>query len=356
MLESFIQNADGPLAIITSDARSLKVPEEQVSRVTVHEIPNLVNGFPVVRLSATRGLIRLLKGARSYSVIGADIMDGVYSPEQSVARMSSINCALMMGVDSRILGFSWSPNAGRSAKSAMRRLNHGARIYARDPKSLDRLKLDGITNAHLVADTVFSLDVHQDVPSLNAWIKDRKDSGRRIAILNVSGLISRNIDLSEDYSEIVEYLTSSNYSVLLLPHVIRSGDDDSKAIAALMSSWPKTDENIHRVDYLLEPGQVKAVVSQVDVVVTGRMHLAVIALSAAVPTITFGTQGKVEGLYALVNLESFCVAPKIGVGAQCIDLLRTIERDRPNICSNISNALPEILISSKRNFDALSRD
>ena len=167
------------------------------------------------------------------------------------------------------------------------------------------MKLDGVTNAQLVADTVFSLDARQDVPALNSWIKGRETCGRRIAILNISGLISKKIDLAEDYAEIIEYLISSNYSVLLLPHVIRAGDDDSEAIAALTNYWPETNENVHRVDYLLEPGQVKALVSQVDVVVTGRMHLAVIALSAGVPTITFGTQGKVEGLLALVNLECF---------------------------------------------------
>lgn len=356
MLESFMQNSTGPLAIITSDVRSLKIPEGHISRVAVHEIPDLVKGLPVLRLGATRRLIHLLRGAKSYSVIGADIMDGVYSPEQSVARMSSINCALIMGVDARILGFSWSPNAGHSAKSAMRRLNCGARIYARDPRSLDRLKQDGVTNAQLVADTVFSLDAHQDVPVLKSWIESRKESGRRIAIVNISGLISRDVDLSKDYLEIIEHLIASNYSVLLLPHVIRRGDDDSNAIANLANSLPKADENIHRVDYLLEPGQVKALVSHVDVVVTGRMHLAVISLSAGVPTITFGTQGKVEGLYALVHLASFCVAPQAGVGVRCIELLNTIDRDRLQICSSISNALPEILNSSKRNFDALRRD
>lgn len=355
MLESFIQNANGPLAIITSDMRSLRVPEEHVSRVTVHEIPKLVNGIPVMRLNATRRLIRLLRGAKSYSVIGADIMDGVYSPEQSVARMSSINCAVTMGVDSRILGFSWSPNAGSSAKSAMRRLNSVARIYARDPESLKRLNADGITNAQLVADTVFSLETLEESPILRKWVEVQRNANRKVAIFNASGLISRKIDLTEDYSYIVSFLVASNYSVMLLPHVIRRGDDDTDAIKPLSEACKELGGEVFAVTELLTPSQVKELVSQVDLVVTGRMHLAVLALSAAVPTVTFGTQGKVEGLYKLVNLDAFCVSPEPGAGTKTIEVINSIH-DRPGEArDSISKALPGIISSSKLNFVGLEQ-
>ncbi|MGX1159831.1 polysaccharide pyruvyl transferase WcaK-like protein [Arthrobacter sp. SLBN-100] len=354
MLESFIQNADGPLTIITSDSNSLAIPEEHANRVAVHEIKRLVSGLPVLRLSDTRRFIKVLRRAKSYSVVGADIMDGVYSPEQSIARISSINCALTMGVNSRILGFSWSPNAVRSAKAGMRRLNNRAQIFARDPESLSRLKADGVTGSQPVSDTVFSFGTLESSPHIDQWVGTQKSKGRKVAIFNASGLISRRIDLSQDYHEIIAFLVASNYRVILLPHVIRPGDDDSEAIRSLSASCRGFGDAIYEVRELLTPGQVKGLVSQVDLVVTGRMHLAVLALTAAVPTITFGTQGKVEGLYKLVNLEKFCISPERHVGKKAIEIIRSLEKEPGIARDSIAKALPGIISSSKHNFVGLS--
>lgn len=353
MLESFIQNVDGLLTIITSDSNSLAIPEEHASRVAVHEIKGLLSGLPVLRLSATCRFINLLRRAKSYSVVGADIMDGVYSPEQSIARMSSINCALTMGINSRILGFSWSPNAVASAKFGMQRLNNRAQIFARDPESLRRLKADGVTGSQPVTDTVFSFGTHESSPHIDQWVETQQSKNRKVAIFNASGLISRRIDLSQEYHEIVAFLVASNYSVILLPHVIRPGDDDSETIRSLSESCSSFGNAIFEVCELLSPGQVKSLVSQVDLVVTGRMHLAVLALTAAVPTITFGTQGKVEGLYKLVNLEGFCVSPERHVGKKAIEIIRSLDNEPGKARGSIVKALPGIISSSKQNFVGL---
>lgn len=353
MFESFLQNVDGRVVVVVSDKSSLVVPEVDASRVEIVEIPGLVTGLPLVRLRGTRKLLAQLKSAKSYSVIGADIMDGVYSPEQSIARLSTVNCALLLGVNARILGFSWSPSARPSAKEAMRRLNGRAAIFARDPRSQQRLKNDGVTDAAIAADIVFSHSSEAPMSELSGWVQKRKNEGQKIAVLNISGLISSKIKLDDDYRKICDHLTKLGYSIIMLPHVVRDGDDDLSAIHEYLLN-ASVAEGPYIVNELLTPSQVKSLVGTVDCVITGRMHLAVLALSAKVPTITLGTQGKVEGLYAMFDLEDLCVQPASGMSAKCLPIISTFASNSTQMLQRIESKLPEIKRLSKLNFDGIS--
>lgn len=353
MFESFIQNVDGEVAVITSSARSLVVPESDAGRVEVVEIPSLLSGLPVLRLSATAALYRQLRRAKSYSVVGADVMDGVYSPEQSVARISSVRCAIALGVPSRILGFSWSPKAAKTAKLAMRRIGGRARILARDPKSFERLGRDGVDGLEATTDTVFCLEGDADVPDVEAWIESERGDGRRVAVLNLSGLIARKVDLLGDYRLILNFLMTNSFSVLLLPHVIRLGDDDLRATNDFVATLADDTDHLFTVRHALRPRQIKRLMSKTDLVVTGRMHLAVLALSSEIPTVTLGTQGKVEGLYALLGIPSFCLNPSKGFAMPCIEVLQGIVTDPASASAPIRENLPKVIGSSRHNFSGL---
>lgn len=353
MFESYIQNVEGRVVVIVSDTTSLTVPESEGSRVEVLEIPSLIKGLPFLRLIGTAALLSQLKLAKSYSVIGADIMDGVYSPEQSLARLSTVNCALLLGVDARILGFSWSPAARPTAKEAMRRLDNRAAIFARDPRSLERLIADGVSNAVVAADIVFSHRTECPKAELSDWIQGQKNVGRRIAVVNVSGLISAKVNLEHDYVEIVRHLKEIGYSIIILPHVIRHGDDDLAAILDLTRNNLITSQGSFVVRELLAPSEVKALVKDVDFVLTGRMHLAVIALSMGVPTVTLGTQGKVEGLYAMFGLEELCIQPVVGMSATCARIVDLLASHPYEVIHRIEAVLPEVLHLSGVNFGGI---
>ncbi|MFC9770254.1 MULTISPECIES: polysaccharide pyruvyl transferase family protein [unclassified Pseudarthrobacter] len=322
-------------------------------RLEIVEVPALISGLPGIRIKATIELCKQLRRAKSYSVIGADIMDGVYSPDQSISRMSSVNCAILMDVPARILGFSWSPNSKHTAKIAMRRIGGHARILARDPQSLERLDSDGVSGLEATSDTVFSLRGEMDVPETDDWIRTELAGGRNIALLNISGLIAARIDLSTDYSRILEFLLSANYSVVLLPHVIRDGDDDLLATEKFTESLSAPLGHVYVVKSTLRPQQIRRLATQSSLVVTGRMHLAVIALSSEVPTITLGTQGKVEGLYDLLGIKHLCLEPRPGFSSECVEAIKGLIANPESAKGPIRSRLPEVVGSSSVNFSGL---
>jgi polysaccharide pyruvyl transferase WcaK-like protein len=148
------------------------------------------------------------------------------------------------------------------------------------------------------------------------WVRSQR-AGARIAIVNVSGLISGSLDQTPEYAKFVSYLNASGWSIVFLPHVSRVGNDDIQSLSLLASSVNVSD--FYLVDELLSPDQVYELVSCSHLVLTGRMHLAVLSLLAGTYPITLATQGKVEGLYRILGKPELCVMPIPGFGDELVE-------------------------------------
>lgn len=57
------------------------------------------------------------------------------------------------------------------------------------------------------------------------------------------------------------------------------------------------------------------------------MHLAVLSILAGTYAITLASQGKVEGLYRLLDEERLCISPGEGVGLQLLEASEAIIRE-----------------------------
>ena len=91
--------------------------------------------------------------------------------------------------------------------------------------------------------------------------------------------------------------------------------------------------------------------SQADLVITGRMHLAVLGIAAGVPAIILGTQGKVAGLCELAGHGATEVAPRPGFGQEVIDASRAMESvGFDQVRSHVSSARPKLEEMAQRNF------
>src|SRR5215203_4033620 len=94
--------------------------------------------------------------ATSFSVIGADVMDGGYGFRSSTNRANLARRMAEIGVDCRILGFSWNASPDPRALSAVRRAAaSGVATILRDPRSAGRAQSDGIEPVDEAADLVF---------------------------------------------------------------------------------------------------------------------------------------------------------------------------------------------------------
>lgn len=353
MLEALIRHTEGPIRIVMKDAEDF-CPFAAKKDVRISVLPKLTDAYPLERVANSIKLAKHLAAAERYIVIGADVMDGLYYPTSSVSRFSSLIMARRLGLEARLVGFSWSSHAEKSSLTAYRfAVKQGVEAYPRDPISTRRIKQHGTKVSGQAADLVFStLDVESSATVIER-ITQCVNSKRPVAVVNVSGLLGGRTNQSIEYLEIINQLQSMGYFTIFLPHVIRQGDDDlpelRKLVAIKHECQDRTlSENYLLVSELLRPVDVRAICKLADVVITGRMHLAIMSLSQGTPAITLGTQGKVEGLYELFELPQLCVEPVQGFGKQVVELLRT--EDLQGCREQILDALPVVRSLSERNF------
>ncbi|ALJ19083.1 polysaccharide pyruvyl transferase family protein [Microbacterium sp. No. 7] len=345
MFEAFVDGVDGPVVALVRGVDDVRVRDDHRDRVTVVPMPALVYGTGAARRGALAAFARVLAAARSFSVVGADIMDGHYNTRASVARAVLAEAAARAGVDARVLGFSWNGRARRAARRAVAHAGaRGVRLLARDPRSAQRLMDDRVSRVRTVADLVFAADAVGAVPA------GIVAAGRPYALVNASALVARRLDLVDDYVDLVRAL-ADEVDVVLVPHVSRPNDDDIDVCRRIHAR--AGDARVRLVDELLAPADVRALARGAQVVVTGRMHLAVIALSQGVPAIVLNTQGKVDGLADMFGRPELCLAPQRGFAVAAIASARRELSPPGPLRQAVDERLPHVRALSRRNTEGL---
>lgn len=306
LVEAFVEAVDGPVHVVVRTAEDFVVPAHLADRTTVIPLPALVYGTAIGRARDLRRLAALMTGARSFSVIGADVMDGAYVERASISRSLLARRAAERGFDSRIVGFSWNATPRAGATAALRAASDaGAALYLRDPLSAERARRDGL-GVRESADIVFTARTRDD-DAVTRWVPDLAP-GERLVLVNASGLVDATV---EAYTETVALLRGHGCRVAIIPHVSRHGADDLPLCRAIADRFAH-DDAVTLIPRLLSPGEVRGLGARADLTVTGRMHLAVMSLMAGTPAVTVATQGKVEGLMSLFAAPQLCVEPGDG--------------------------------------------
>jgi polysaccharide pyruvyl transferase WcaK-like protein len=178
----------------------------------------------------------------------------------------------------------------------------------------------------------------------------RESSAERVSlsddpyiILNASGLIPF-APLAADYGALFEWAHAHDLRVVVLPHVRRAGADDGPVCEAMFREFGSSQDLL--VDRTLSPDEVRALACDAQFVVTGRMHLAVMALSCGVPAATLATVGKVEGLYELFELPRLAVSPKPGFSAAVIGALC----ESHDLRTKVGDHVRRVVSLARRNF------
>lgn len=345
LLEALLENCGGPTTLVVSGTEPPRLPAGPADRVDCLLLPDLVYGTGAAHRTAAARFGRELAGAAHLSVIGADVMDGRYSLPASVRRASLAAVAARSGVDTRVVGFSWSDRARLGARRALTAAGRaGVRLLARDPVSAQRLRAAGVPGVEDAADVVFAARTTDDGPAREFLAGVTAP----VALVNVSGLLAARLDQTADYVRVVEALRAQGLHVLLLPHVSRPTGDDVLACARVAE---RTGADV--VDRLLEPAQVRGLTARAAVTVTGRMHLAVMSLLHGVPAVTLATQGKVEGLMRLVGVPELCVEPRPGFADDVVATLHDVLPAGSPARAAIAAALPGVVELARRNLAGL---
>lgn len=260
-------------------------------------------------------LISAIRNAKAVVAVGADVIDGRYGMKAVKYELGILQVAAELGVPTALLGHSISESPDPEAVALLAALPASTAIFVRDPISLQRFESFTGRAGTLVSDLAFL--VQPDTNSRNyadaqQWATRQKRLGNKILCLNVNGLNAQS-GLTH-WRDFLEHLWQGNpnIGVLFLSHDTRPTSSDSLAHQQIVASLPA--EKLERVFLAADPesaASAKALAALADVVLTGRMHLAIGALSLSVPTFCLAYAGKFEGLARHLDINDFFVPSDI---------------------------------------------
>lgn len=273
-------------------------------------------------------IARAIRHARAMEVfvLGADCMDGHYSPSTSTILFAVADLACRFGLKTRLTGFSWNEHPHPRAVAAAKKTTTALEILIRDPDSFGRVK-SILPRARLVADTAFCLEplFSDRVRAVLAQMESDRKAGRYVLGVNLNPM------LKVDVVSVAQALNAqSNISVRLIPHDYRSGGD----LAELGKLEPLLTVSHRLLTDVYSAAELKALTSGLSGLFTSRMHLGIAALGMGKPVAAFAYQGKFAGLFEHVGLsKDLLVIPEMSASQMLAALsglrsLKSIDANR----------------------------
>lgn len=304
-------------------------------------------------------LVARLPAYSSVYFIGADVIDGAYNPSSVCARLSLLAEAAKRGKRATLLGASYNTHPEVRTQAALRNLPESVTICARDPVSKMRMEYALERPIRQVADLAFLLPPKSEHPvaarTIN-WINERRGAGDIVIGLNANYLhAEKDPGIIPALKRFVAVLMKQSVSIVLVPHDTRSKLPDEKLLELAIADLPASErERVYSLPPL-SPGVVRAVMPSLDFLATGRMHTAILSLSATTPTFCFAYQDKFEGLLQLVNLVDVDLlsSPQelVNQPEEVAEKFLRLVPQQQVLRKRIAAALPSVMALAKKNFD-----
>lgn len=305
--------------------------------------------------------LKALAGFDYVALIGADVLDGKYSESRSIKRLDLVWLAALYGCKSAIFGFSWNADAvSPRLINRLCRVASKAVLHSRDPASAERITMLTGYSPCLVADLAFSLPITENGWSSKAtlWIDERKKNGRIPIVVNLNKNKNANIYMEDAVDFWSSMLTTifekiPLIDILFVPHDYRTGNEDTFFMENVIERLEKKFSDRHiLINEIITPSQVKTIVSKVDFVLTGRMHLGIAALGVGTPTVFVDYQGKVEGLLTLFDISGVSLDKNyLNSPSTAAKLIYERFNERDALSKKIKSRLPFVHQLSEKNFD-----
>ena len=164
-------------------------------------------------------------------------------------------------------------------------------ITVRESISFDALQSAGLCNITLCADPAFQLNKKEvNLP--------KKFTDTPIIGINISPLIleyGNGSLIVKNYEKLIEYiLENTDYSIMLIPHVVTPKSDDRVAIGPLYEKYKETGKVFVVGDCNCE--ELKGYISKCNFFIGARTHSIIAAYSSMVPTLAVGYSVKAKGI------------------------------------------------------------
>jgi len=276
--------------------------------------PNLYSFIDILRF------VKSLIPYNFYFVLGTDVLDGGYSIKESIFRIETGKIAAKLGLKTSFISFSINDHLPGEIIKKFKSLPRNVRLISRDPISQKRLSGSICRKVGLSADIAFLLQENEQsshVTEICCWVNQQKLSGRLVLGVNVNAQVlgkNNNYEQREvllnAYVKSMHYLLSiENVSFLLLPHDFRGSFSDQYMSNLLIKKLsPASKDYCYNPEVSYNSREVKAVCKELDVIITGRMHLAIHGLGQCVPVACITYQDKFEGLMGHYKLTGLTIS------------------------------------------------
>jgi len=242
--------------------------------------------------------------------LGADVMDGYYSAIKSLRLWMLADLMARCNKVSVVGGFSFNSSPSKYVLEFLS--NHASKkidICLRDNVSLMRFHqlTRLLASARLVADNAFMLNALKEtayVENLTSWINKQKSEEQRVLAFNMHPMLIRDRNpaviqalVDSSVKSLKTIIETRGVSFVLLPHDFRdSNTGDLWFLRKVYDALSDHQNRLFFVEKNIQASEIKGVASEVELVVTGRMHLSIAALGAGTPILGVTYQGKFEGL------------------------------------------------------------
>ena len=267
-------------------------------------------------------LARAMRQTKRVLVIGADCLDGHYSVALSRSLIGSADLGAHAGALATIVGSSFKASPIAGAVDALRTLHPSARVCGRDPRTVERVTQLTGRGCELVADVAFMLKPTDPktpgAPADLAWITERRNAGRVLLGVNFNRQVLGKNPSREEFAPLFDAYEGAltrllserdDLDILCIPHDYR-GDESDCAHAGELAARIGRPDRARALTEKYRASEIKTFASRMDLILTGRMHLAIEAMGAGVPVCCVTYQDKFEGLFDLFKMEPIVLAPE----------------------------------------------
>lgn len=224
-------------------------------------------------------------------------------------------------------------------------------VVARESISYDALKKINV-NTILASDPAFTLD-RIDLPLPEKW-QDNNMIGINASPLILHSAKKENIAFDAYSNLINEILTNTNYNIVLIPHVVWSGNDDRIPLRKLYNKYADSDRIIMLDDHNCM--EMKGYIARCRMFIGARTHATIAAYSSCVPTLVLGYSVKARGIARdLFGTENRYVIPvqKMTDPNELVDGFRWLTENEKGIRNYLEEKMPDYIENAYRAKKAL---
>lgn len=364
MIVATLQNISYNRAyIVTSSGFTHAGFDEIATKYGATALPVWEGPCPVKRVASA---IAALSPSKVF-ILGADCMDGHYSPFISFELLSLYAILTRKGLNATLLGCSFNSHPDSVLLPYFRKVGRHLHFNLRDPKSLVRFKSAVRKgNSTLVADTAFSLKPDADSEAVTRyarWIDSMHQQGHPIVLaFNFHPMLRSNSDpviLNKDAEAVAANLSTllhrhPEVAVALVPHDDRNRISDNTVleIVARKLADAGLSDRIHYRPFVPRAAQLKTIAGLFQGVISSRMHFAIASLGMGIPVMAADYQDKFEGLFEHFALpKNYILSPSDFCNSKFLDTAELFINNLDALRATVQKNLPTVMSLSAANFN-----